>query len=177
MSIVDRDVERVRYASRVDELLTGDQIFTPAYRWETVIRLDRGETYSASTRVFTDRTGEGYGWSLANWHELPTLRSWQIRGTATVRVDSTRHRVVAFVGTGESEYWYLGQRPAMTVLAEATPAGRGQGWDVVNRPDGGDPVRVRVGSTAAALSAVKRAARVHAKALGLRLDRCEAGGR
>lgn len=154
--------DRPRYVSQVDALMTGDQVFTAAGRWETVTRLERTDPYACSTRVFTDVTGPDYAWSLPNRCELPTLRSWHVRRTPMVQVD-TRH-VVAFVAP-TNDYAYSPDAP---VLATAYWAGRGQGWDVVDAP-GADPVRVA--TKAAAVSAVRRAARKHAKALRLRLNR------
>ena len=62
-----------RSVCRVDALSVGDQIFTTARCWETVTGLDRGERFSRSTRVFTDRGGD-YPWVLVNQHRIPVRR-------------------------------------------------------------------------------------------------------
>ena len=51
--------------------------------------------------------------------------------------------------------------------------GRGEGWEFRHRPDGGELVCTRFPGKVQALSAVRKAARVHAKALGLPLHRPE----
>ena len=161
---LDDDDERERYVGRVDTLNPGDQFFSPARRWETVTRLDGSDP--CRTRVFTDVTGAGYAWTLANFREVPVLPAWQRRGTPMVRVDDFRQFVTAFVGTAEQRYFTAGS----PVLAEGRQLGRGQGWEVTDRPAGGDLVITRVPGKAAALSAVRRAAKAHAKALGLPLQ-------
>ena len=166
------DDERERYVCRVDTLNVGDQFFSPARRWETVTRIADAERYSTWTRVFTDVTGAGYAWKLADFREVPVLRAWQRRGTPMVRVDDSRRFVTAFVGTAEQRYGFTADAP---VLAEARQLGRGQGWQVTDRPAGGDVVITQVAGKAAALSAVRRAAKAHAKALGLPLQPAGAG--
>lgn len=159
-------VDRQTHTGRVDALRVGDQVFTPAYRWETVTRLDQGDRYSRATRVFTDHTGPEYAWRLANHHTLPILPASLVSAVPSVRVEASRDRVVAFVGADE--------RPSATVLAEAVYLGRGNGWRVNDRPNGLDLVTSVVARKDLALSRVRRAARAHAKALGLRV--CAVGG-
>ncbi len=148
---------------RVDELAVGDQVFTPAGRWETVAAIDAATWL---VRVFTDRTGSAYSWFLPRHRELPGLRAALAQIAPTVRVESTRRGVIAFVGTEEYvDGW------ASYVLAEASPLGRGEGWEVRDRPSGGELARLKVPGKGEAMSAIRRAARAHAAALGLRLHR------
>ncbi len=148
---------------RVDELAVGDQLFTPAGRWETVAKLDDATWL---VRVFTDRTGPAYSWSLPRHRELPGLRAAWTLLKPTVRVESTQRGVVAFIGADEYVNGW-----ASYVLADASPLGRGEGWEVRDRPAGGELARLQVASKVEAMSAVRRAARAHAAALGLRLHR------
>jgi hypothetical protein len=148
---------------RVDELAVGDQVFTPASRWETVAAIDAATWL---VRVFTDRTGPAYSWSLPRHRELPGLRVDLVQIKPAVRIESTQRGLVAFIGTEEYvDGW------ASYVLVDATPLGRGAGWEVRDRPSGGEVARLQVPSKAEALTAVRRAARAHAAALGLRLHR------
>lgn len=68
------DEPRVRLICRVDALQTGDLIYTPAHRWETVTGLDCGEAYSRSMRVATAETGPEYPWAWTNRHLVPVQR-------------------------------------------------------------------------------------------------------
>lgn len=161
--------EDVRHISRADQLAPGDQVFTPARRWETVTRADLGQLSDWSVSIFTDRTGPEYAWSLPRHRELPTLRAWMVRGTAVVWVvsDAVRGEVIAFVGRDDVAH----HEPPLYVVAGAYPAGRGRGWELRHRPQGGALVSTVVPSKAAAASAVKRIAKEHAAALGLRMHR------
>jgi len=148
---------------RVDELAVGDQVYTPAGRWETVQDLDSSTWL---VRIFTDHTGPAYSWSVPRHRELPGLPAALALITPKIHVESTRRGVVAVIGTDEHVNGW-----ASYVLAEAASLGRGEGWEVRNRPAGGELDRLTVASKAEALSAVRRAARGHATALGLRLHR------
>ena len=58
----------VHFACRVDALRLGDQVLTPAHRWETVTALESGDVFSKSTRVTTDATGAEYPWEWVDQH-------------------------------------------------------------------------------------------------------------
>lgn len=148
---------------RVDELKVGDQVWTPAARWETVADLDDAAWL---VRVFADRTGPAYSWSLPRHRELPGLPVAIAQADPAVRVESTLRGLVAFVGTDT----YI-EGLTSYVLAEATPLGRGEGWEVRDRPAGGELARLQVPGKPEALTAIKKAARAHAAALGLHLYR------
>ncbi|MBT8225449.1 MAG: hypothetical protein HKP61_21925 [Dactylosporangium sp.] len=155
---------------RVKDLNTGDRVFTAAYRWETVTRIEEEERpYAVWVRVFTDLTGQAYAWRLDNHNEVPTVPAYPHPDQARVHVDDHRERIVVFVGTRRPYYRDRGA----VVLAEAIHAGRGRGWKVADHAGGGDPVCTTVASKAAAMTLVRHAARAHAQALGLRVHHPE----
>jgi hypothetical protein len=56
------------FVCRVDALAVGDQVLTPAHRWETVTGLGRGDGYCRSTRVATGATGPDFPYEWVNTH-------------------------------------------------------------------------------------------------------------
>jgi hypothetical protein len=56
------------FVGRVDALIVGDRVLTPAHRWETATGLERGDEYSRSTRVATDATGPDFPYEWVNEH-------------------------------------------------------------------------------------------------------------
>jgi hypothetical protein len=166
MNAFDFDPDRPCPTYRVDALNLGDQIWSPASRWETVTGLDAPRP-GAVTRVNTDLTGPDYGWALPNWREIPVLPVAHPRGTSAVWIQAMRDRVLAFVGT-VPEYHRNVNAP---IVAQAIFFGRGRGWEIVNRPDGGESTRETVASKATAVAAVRRSAKAHAKALRLPMGR------
>jgi hypothetical protein len=70
---------------RVDALIAGDQVLTPAHRWETVTGLERGDGYSRSTRVATDATGPHFPYEWVNQHRVPVRPNWGARLTSDAR--------------------------------------------------------------------------------------------
>src|SRR5207245_11718472 len=98
------------------------------------------------------------------------LRGARASTSPTVRVESTLRGVSAFIGTDEYVNGW-----ASYLLVDATPLGKGQGWEIRHRPTGGELVRIGAGSKVEALVVVKHAARVHAAALGLRMHRPDGG--
>lgn len=148
---------------RVDDLNAGDQIWSPAGRWEIVTSVSPSSD-PWLMRVVTDRTGSGYAWPLDCYRKVETVRARHLRETPSVRVWDHQREIVAWVGTGEYLY-----RTALT-LAQAFPRGRGLGWEVRDRPDGGELRVTGAPSKAAAAVLVRKAARAHAKALGLPLQ-------
>ncbi|MEV7264007.1 hypothetical protein AB0N38_10690 [Micromonospora aurantiaca] len=154
-------------AEKLDE---GWRFMSPLDRWETVTRVQQDSDY-APVRVWTDATGPDYSWLIPRWRKLhavaPALR-WQ--GTPEIRL---------------FEYAYAPSAPMYAIatldtihrpdiehhLVEARYS-REDGWRVVHRPDGGgEPVVVDCGrSKAKARTALKAAARQHAKALGVKVS-------
>ena len=113
--------------------------------------------------MFTDRTRDTYAWRLATFHEMPTIPAYPVGDAASVHIDNHRDQVLVFVGNRAPYYRSRGS----VILAEASFQGRGQGWRVTDLPHGQDPTSTTVASKVAAVSLIKHAARVHAKALGL----------
>ena len=59
---------------RIDALAVGDQVLTPAHRWETVTDLARRDRYARSTRVTTDHTGPDFPYEWVNRHTVLARR-------------------------------------------------------------------------------------------------------
>lgn len=150
---------------RIDDLRAGDQVFSPAGRWETVWSVVF-EPSSYLVRLYTDRTGSDYSWTLERHQELTTVTAARVRVIPTVRVRNSSHNVVAYIATDDFLRGF-----GMVTLADASPLGRGRGWEIRDRPTGGEITVTVVASKAAAVSLVRAAARAHAKALGLSVYR------
>lgn len=65
---------------RAGGLRVGVQVLTPAHRWETITRLDRGDTYVTTVAVTTDATGPDYPWTWVVGHQL--LSRWPVSAAA-----------------------------------------------------------------------------------------------
>ncbi|MFG2056649.1 hypothetical protein ACGFI9_21765 [Micromonospora sp. NPDC048930] len=153
-------------AERLDQ---GWRFMSPLDRWETVERVEQANDY-APVRVWTDKTGPGYSWLIPRWRKLhavaPALR-WH--GTPEIRIFEYQYArdapmyAIATLGT-------VRQPDIEDCLVEARYT-REDGWKVVHRPDGGgEPVVVDCGrSKARARTALRAAARQHAKALGVKV--------
>jgi hypothetical protein len=79
------DTDRASLVWRVDALIAGDQVLTPAHRWETVTGLERGDGYARSTRVTTDATGPDFPYEWVNGHRVPVRPNWSARSTGCDR--------------------------------------------------------------------------------------------
>jgi hypothetical protein len=151
---------------RVDELGAGDQWLTPAVRWETVTGVAEPFDGSYWVQVFTDKLAEGYAWSLPRRTEVHAVSGSDLATVRTVTVRETRTHVWAELTATRDWYFRDHDRGAVS-LVNAHQLGQGQGWQILNHPDGGALVSTTAQSKTAARSAVKRAARHHAKALNV----------
>lgn len=159
-----------------EKLEAGWRFVSPLDRWETVERVDRANEY-APVQVWTDLTGPDYAWLIPAWHKVHAAAPAQrLHGTPEIRL---------------FEYGYARDAP-MYALPALDTAHRGDvqhplvearysredGWRVVHRPDGGgDQVVVDCGrSKAKARTALRAAARHHAKALGVKVSARVDGG-
>jgi hypothetical protein len=79
------DAVRGDLVCRVDALIAGDRVLTPAHRWETVTGLERGDRYRRSTRVATDATGPDFPYEWVNQHRVPVRPTWEARSTGCDR--------------------------------------------------------------------------------------------
>ncbi|MFC4146580.1 hypothetical protein ACFO0M_09965 [Micromonospora mangrovi] len=150
-------------------LWQGWRFVSPLNRWETVERVEQTSEY-APMRVWTDQTGPDYSWLIPGFRRLdaagPALRP---HGTAEIRIveyDYARDAPMFAVATLDTVH----SPEVADHLAEARYS-REDGWKVRHRPDGGgDPVVVDCGrSKAKARTALRAAARQHAKALGVKV--------
>ncbi|NJP33723.1 hypothetical protein [Micromonospora thermarum] len=152
-----------------EKLDQGWRIISPLDRWETVERVEQANEY-APVRVWTDKTGPDYSWLIPRWRKLhavaPPVR-WQ--GTPEIRVveyEYARDAPMFAVTTLDTVY-----RPELEDQLVEARYSRESGWRVVHRPDGGGaPVVIDCGrSKAKARTALRAAARQHAKALGVQV--------
>lgn len=145
---------------RVDAMDTGGMFFSPAGRWETITALTSPSL--ATTRISTDRTGDGYGWVFWPSDKMPYLPFH--------RVDGTRYVVVAeYGGTIEARIADDVRTHARGHVLVSAHMVRGDGWHISDRPGGGEVEQVTKPSKGTARAEVNRRARAHAKALGLPL--------
>ncbi|MFI6228916.1 hypothetical protein ACIBCR_16555 [Micromonospora echinospora] len=150
-----------------EKLAPGWRFVSPLNRWETVERVERANEYGA-VQVWTDKTGPDYSWSIRPWTRLDAVAPpWRPHGTPEIRVweyDYARDAPMYAVVTLDTVY-----RPDTDhALVEATYS-RDTGWKVVHRPDGGEVVVIDCGNKAKARTALRAAARHHAKALGVKV--------
>ncbi|MEU5874687.1 hypothetical protein AB0A73_24375 [Glycomyces sp. NPDC047369] len=151
---------------RADDIRVGDQVFTPAHRWETVETAVR-----AADRMsveFTTRHGrKEYRWRFESWHKQPVLPAWHTSREPKARLwDGGRHLKNVIAAIGEWEYSaHKGHHLA------AAFGKQGAGWEVYDYGAGVPAALVAQGLTKAqAVSQVKRIARERAKELGVAVD-------
>lgn len=150
-----------------EDLHTGWQFRSPVDRWETVERTD--STGYGPVRIWTKETGPDYCWLLWRHTKLEATRPpLHLHGTPEIRIVEYEWRdgpmyAVATISTHR-------QPDTFNALVEARHGGRGKGWIVTHRPNGnGDPVVIECASKAAARTSLRAAAKLHAKALGVKL--------
>ncbi|WP_320069636.1 hypothetical protein [Micromonospora sp. RTGN7] len=161
---------------KAEQLAPGWQFFSRLGRWETVERIEQANEY-APMRVWTDKTGPDYSWSIPGWRQLDAVAPpRRPHGTPEIRICEYRYDRAApmyAVVTLDTVYHAENKDP----VAEAHYSREG-GWTVRHRPDGGgDVVVINCGpSKAKARTALRAAARQHAKALGVKVTLEPAGG-
>lgn len=152
-----------------DKLAPGWRFASPMNRWETVERVEQANEY-APMRVWTDKTGPDYSWLIPHYRKLDAVAPpWWPHGALEIRVveyQYARDAPMYAVLTLDTVYRPDNDHP----VAEAHYS-RDDGWKVTHRPDGGgEAVVVDCGrSKAKARSALRAAARQHAKALGVKV--------
>lgn len=146
----------------VGEYDVGGMFFTPAGRWETITDRTPYSDPSAQIHIHTDRTGDGYAWIFWRSDRMPYVPSWVASRERGVVINEYGNVIEASIANSVHARGY-GSGHAL-VSAHMV---RGSGWQIVDRPGGGDLEQVEVPSKARARTEVARRARVHAKALGL----------
>ncbi|MEU5950351.1 hypothetical protein ABZ793_33075 [Micromonospora sp. NPDC047465] len=145
----------------------GWRFLSPAGRWETVERAERENEY-APVRVWTDKTGSGYSWSIPPWRKVEAVPPVRWHGVPEIRIweyDYARDAPMYAVVTLDTVY-----RPDTDHAVVEGRYSREDGWRVIHRPDGGEVVVIDCGrSKDKARSALRAAARQHAKALGVQV--------
>lgn len=152
---------------RADDIYAGDEIFTPAGRWETVTEVVN-ETWRVVLRTTTGR--KSFTWRFNSYVTLPVLREWHRPEDVAVRLWEARggdlREVLAAVADRSTSAAVINGHH----LAQAQWSGRGCGWAVWDLVA---DAAVALGvSKAEAVAEVKRLARQYAKDLGLP---CETG--
>lgn len=151
------------------KLQQGWRFVSPLNRWETVERVEQADDY-APVRVWTDQTGAGYSWLIPRWQKLHAVAPARLfHGTPEIRiveVGYARDAPMCAVATLDTVY----QPDFGDPLVQAVYS-REHGWRVIHRADGGgDVLIVDCGrSKARARTALRAAARQHAKALGVQV--------
>ncbi len=160
---------------KAEKLVPGWQFMSPLDRWETVTETSQANEY-APIRVWTDKTGPNYSWLIPHFSRVNASaprREWN--GTPEIRVfeyDYARDAPMYAVTTLDTIY-----RPESTNFLVEARYSRAEGWWVAHRPDGGgEQLVIRCESKAKARSALRAAARQHAKALGVKVT-IQDGGR
>jgi hypothetical protein len=154
---------------RAAEFAVGGMFLSPAGRWETIV--DRSPDWANAPQIHlkTDRTGDGYAWIFWASDKMPYVPGWMVEAQRAVVVDEYGSIIEAKVteATGRSGY-----RDGHTLVSAHQV--RGSGWQIMDRPTGGDLEQVEMPSKARARTEVARRAKAHAKALGIPVFRPEA---
>ena len=171
----DDDQPDRRYYAR--ELDTGWAFRSPLDRWETITRLALDLIW---VRVWTAEVGPDWSYRFrdderlhavpplaAQFDRQPEVRILDLPGMP--RLLAAAPRMLAVLTFADVEIPDMARG-----LADARRLGRGPEWTVSDRPGGGDEVTTRHASKAAAKTALRRVARAHAAALGIRV--CEHDG-
>ncbi|MBX7264952.1 hypothetical protein KIF24_02025 [Micromonospora sp. Llam7] len=162
---------------QANRLAPGWQFMSPMNRWETVERIEQATQY-APVRVWTDKTGPDYSWLIKQWCQLDAIAPpWRPHGTPEIRIVEygyDRSAPMYAVITLDTIYRPENDNP----VAEAHYS-REAGWKVTHRPGGGEVAVVDCGrSKAKARTALRAAARQHAKALRVKVtEQPRDGGR
>lgn len=151
-----------------DEIYKDWQIRSPLDRWETVTKVEYGGEHGP-VLVWTDKTGPDYSWRYYRSTKVEAIRpAGHLNGIPEIRIieyswgDGPIHAVPTLSTIHRTDM--------MRVLVEARYVGKGKGWNVVHRPNGrGEPVTIHCESKAKARTAVRAAAKLHAKALGVKV--------
>lgn len=151
-----------------EALSPGWRFVSPLNRWETVTRTEQANEY-APVRVWTNLTGQGYSWLITRWQKVdavaPPPRT--LHGTPEIRVfehDYARDAPMYAVPTLDTVH-----RPDTSEHLVEARYSRERGWAVSHRPNGGELITVWCDSKAKARTALRAAAREHAKALGVKV--------
>jgi hypothetical protein len=139
----------------------GDQILSPAGRWETIEHVDNIGKPGGGVRIWTDATGNGYSWRFTSWHRLRFVER-KYAEPRVVKIFETPEQIIAALAGERDLVW-----PSDSVIVVDARKHAGGSWEVTDRPGGGEPVVQPFPRRGSARAAVRRAARLHAKAIGV----------
>jgi hypothetical protein len=153
----------------VGELNTGWAFWTPAGRLETIERMEPVDTSEWWWRIWTKETGPDWSWRRQSFDRVHAVQPNPIYGPHLRLVELKRS-----VSSGGSMHLVpaKGLEPIPDfnlTLVEARHLGTGLGWQMTDRPDGGEPVFSNHTTQAKARTAVLAAGRRHAKILKLKI--------
>lgn len=151
----------------VSELNLGWRFWTPAGRLETIERMEPVDTSEYSWRIWTKETGPAWSWRRGRDDRVHAIRPNPTSVAHLRFVDLSRARHGASMHIVPAEDYDIPD--FRLTLADAKYLGEGFGWQVTDRPDGGDKVVTEYPSKAKARTALLGAGRTHAKILGLPL--------
>jgi hypothetical protein len=145
---------------KVESFSVGGMFISPAGRWERITALSPASEYSSRLEIHTDKTGDGYCWQLWGTRKLPYVPGFYLDSKYVVAVSEVGSSVLV-EATDHPRAWGDGHH-----LLSAQQV-RGEGWRIVDCPDGKTVETATVDSKAKARTEVNRRAKAHAKRLGL----------
>lgn len=159
---------------KVVGLGVGWEFRTPAGRWERVVRVDHdANTYFSL--VWTDQTGNGggtgFGYFLPSGRDIHAIPPRRKTGVLVVRLVDVRTaglppRMTLILSTQTAQFAYADWED---LPCQAQYLGRGEGWEIVHRPDGvGELIKERWDDKLHAKRRMNAIAREFAR--GLRLE-------
>lgn len=151
--------------TRVAELQPDDQMWSPAGRWETVTSTEYLDGRGLIA-VHTNKTVDGYGWILTCTTDLPVMSAVELRHQRSVAVEATPGGdLIAVLSDPAYNAWHWDD--GSVTLAQASHK-RGEGWTIADHLGTGNVQTTTYANKAEARSAIVRAAKAHAKGLGVR---------
>lgn len=149
------------------DLTAGWQLYSRFQRWEKVTRAEQdNERYV--TRVWTNKTGDGYCWTYLNWEKVNAHKpipdadaTPEVRVIESFRPDGPMYAVATLSTVARPD--------THMPLVQANYLGRGQGWKVVYWKAGAELTVAENLSKSQARSMVRAAAREHARALKVKV--------
>lgn len=154
------------------ELNVGWLFHSPAGRMEKVTDGDPGSgRLEYAVRIFTEDTGPDYSWRIPRHHKVHAIPPHP-----DSHPSAEPHLLIVDLPRGPGREASISLVPGyrwqdipyfQLMLATARSLGPGQGWQLIDHPDGGDQVVTHHDNKAKARTALMAAAKAHAKALRL----------
>lgn len=147
----------------------GWKILSPFDRWETIDRIDQANPY-ASVLIWTEESGPEQPWKYPRWRHLDAIAPpLVVHGKPEIRVVDYPWRDSAIYAAATIDTSYAEIVSGDGILVQASPLGKGKGWEVVHSPGGGPQVVIHRDSKAQARAEVHRLAREYARKFKVKL--------